>query len=1688
MSYNSVLLGLSPTWYQPLNGTLTGTGLTEGTDTFWDGAAAFYTSSGNDNDMAVDSGGFVKFATGTTNAISILNSASIFNDKAFSIAFWFRSPTTAATTKQIFWSQNGSSRVEISLTSGGAISATLATGSATRTASANGTYGQRLDDGFWHHVVYTVAASGTSAGKIYIDSGSVGQHTANGGTLSLDGSGVPKYWAQTGSGTFRSDLWLDELTVFNSTLTQGDVSSLYAEGQKQWSYSYTQRKYGAEILYSGNATSSSNPVINSGTLGNGTTSGTYLSTSGANAFTGANGFEFDRSSYTGVTKTTLASGSLNDRQFTMGAWIKTDGATGFPTIVRIGDSGAGTNAIIWRVRGTDQGSPGVLEAYVGNVTLYSSNRVDDGNWHYVSLRVSFVDNYFRMFIDGVQRGSVSTTGMATLNLTGQALYFGTSITTPGESFVGKIDEFVINPIALNEYEIHTLPYESGLYNQNPSSIDISVTDVPMTASADAVDPATTTDSNVDYPADPILVTNSELLDPSVQAESNIDVLADPMVVTNSELVDPSIQTEINLDVVADPAIVTDAQVVLPTITVETNIDNTSGTLDASADILDPSIATDSNVDYPADPKTASATMVDSLIDTTSDVSQYWLIDEATSLFVDPTLIVDFESINNADPMLANAEGTDVNIQTESNFDHLADHFHVTNSELVDPVIFVEINISITADILTASAEMVNPTLNVEQGIDVASTALLANALIVDSTVYVEASVIVLADPMEVSDSVLVDPTIYVEVNALWNALPMLASARKTIMDRAQGNYTWNTVNLYQQKIKSIGAEIHFSKNYFATGMSWVDWRATDLNNVAFGLLNSNSGTDVSASGNIVVPAVPSSEVVPTCNETKMGGALKNTDVINFYPKSDRYGTLNPTAPTASQVVGNEDWRYDEFTGPWFYITTEDSYEMIFSTTVQNQILFSGQTTYTVPNTTTTLRDDKIINTYIEYGLVDGKLYVKFFPQINDEPITIVGNTNIADGNDHHIIMQRTPADGMFRNNYLLNARIGLYNIWSPTTAANVDRHGVTGTQITDDTFYSTPSGEIFHGFEIWIDGELDHRSTEFNTTHNAPIVKQIGGKQFMGLVQDLSGGGVKTTRNTTTGITGILTHFAARLNTEKINGLSSYFLDYADMPRFPQEAKIFKHAAVDPQTISILAQLALSDVTPVEADAATASAEMVMPTVSTNVKKILRLFWNPENTTGVSFGATTDGLEFSVDTYSVTNRLENNPSHVYNVDAANHDRMPNPELSATPNTGLRWLDQNGVPRLIDLEEDINLGNYQTILFMDYPDTSNENDSFLIGSPYVYKEQQINKLVNQIKSAVINDGVSIFVSNPTLAIKLGIISKETVISQDYQTNDTTSAALNPFTSVKAINYFDTHRNNRYQIMSQFAGITDMPSYILSDAISYATDLNDEYHLKYQLRNTGLQVGDQMIIPSLPLLPSQLNNDLAGYTNNRINNLSVIAPADLLAGTAIAKIAGTNYITTVAAGPGSLLGGVPITGRIFVNFVEDALTMGIQEYNYGTIQIGLDISTADEGTETVGWQYSTTRTNRKLSASNNIIVNKGIYGQTYPTLGGGGPIVQSPTSSTYGNIRSDYDNGNESFTSSIYYDISSEAYPTDTIFVASMTFRGLDWLNQSNKVFNVGGNATSPLASAWDEAIQLTITSLPKITLYIQEEIK
>ena len=1869
MSYNAAVLALSPVWYQPLNGTLTGTGLTEGTNTFWDGSAGYATSSGNDNDMGVDSGGFVKFQVGTTNAISITSTTSIFNDKVYSFAFWFRSPTVATATKQIFHSQNGTSRVDISLSSAGAITAIIQTGSATRTASATGTYGQRLDDGFWHHVVYTVAASGSEAGKVYIDGTFTGYHSSNGGTLNLDASS--KFWGQTSSGANRSDLWLDELSVFNTTLTQANVTSLYQPGQIQWSYSNTVRKFAPDYLYSGNSTSSSHPVLNSGNQGNGSTSGTYLSTTGSQAFTGANGFEFDRSTYTGINRATSGLGSINDRSFSMGAWIKTSGTTGFLNIIRIGTSG--TNQVIWRVRGTDQTSPGQLEAYVGNVTLYTTTRVDDGNWHYVALKVELPNTNYKMWVDGVQRASASTSGMATLSLLSEPTYIGTGPTPSIEAFVGKIDELMVHPLAMSDYDLATLFYASGLYNQNPDSTSVSLTDVPMTASADLVDPTFLADMEIAIDADPLIVSNSELILPTISAETPVSVSADPMT-ASSDIVDPTVSAGTDVNIFsygstvldkspiiylpfdqepynrnfgsatypitlgiapADPAPVgggldgTNCMLIdgddyiefndsgtidwnnftfsgwVTTIsnatgnffisnyfdgstthrleigirfgepyvrianasttiflTDTTNIDNglsapyqlshiavtasagvwklyVNGLLkDTQTLATPPSLSGDTTkrigdaIAFVADefaffgsalsatdialqgttdrkfalvatqalfpdptviaelgslPMTASATMVDSLIDTTSDVSEYWLIDAASSLLVDPTFTTDFESINSADPMLANAEVVDVNIETTSNLDYLADYFQVTNSELIDPIIYAEFNISITATVLTASVEIVEPTLNVEQGIDVTPTALNASALMRDPVITVQSVVIVLADPMEVSDSMFVDPIVTAEFNALWNALPMVASARKPILDIVQGNYGFVQDGPYFQAVKSIGAEIHVSKTIVFNN-AWTDRRVADPNNVLFGYDNTNDGVGVTQqNGTVLSPANPPTVAVATCNESKWGGIFTGTEYMNFYPEYDRYTAIS-SSPTAAQLNGNEDWTYVETTGPWFYVTNEDSYEVVFSTTTPNQILFSGQTTYTVPNTTTTLKDDTRIDTYIEYGLSGGKLYVKFFPSLSEDPITITGNTNVADGLDHHIVLQRTPADGMFRSNYVLNTIVGDRNQWSAVTGGI--RHGLAGAQTTTDKYYSNPAtGEVFHGFEIWIDGQLDHRSTEFNTTHTAPIVKQLGGKTSIAQKQDPGTGQILRYRiNSSNGFIGTLTSIVGRISTTKINALSSYTVDYADMPRFPAEAKTLTHAAIDPQTINKLAQLALYDGNVIETDFATASAEMIMPTVSTNVQKVLRLFWNADQTTGTNFGVTTDGKEFAIDTYSVTKQLSNNPSHVYNVDAAMRDGMANAETAATPTVISNWKDNNGIDRLINLSSDVDLSQYQSILFMDYPDSSDEIDGVLESNFYTYKQQQLEQLLSQVKNAVINDGISIFISNPTLAIQFGIISKETIITQNYEDEDTVSAEIDPFTTIKTIKYFDTHRNNRYEIISEFEGITTMPSYIMTDAISYTTDINDEYHLKYELREDGLNVGDELIIPSLPIISSQLNKDLAGYTNNRITTLSVVESSDVLVGTPIAKIAGTNYVTTIAIDAGEIIDGSEITGRIFVNFVEDALTMGIQEYNYGTIQIGLDVSTADEETETVEWQYSTTRTNRKLSASNNIIVNKGIFGQTYPTLGGGGPIVQSPTSSTYGNIRGDYDNGNESFTSSIYYDISSEAYPTDTIFVASMTFRGLEWLNQSSNVFDIGGDATSPLQSDWDEAIQLSITSLEKITLYIQEEIK
>jgi len=142
----------------------------------------------------------------------------------------------------------------------------------------------------------------------------------------------------------------------------------------------------------------------------------------------------------------LPSTTTTDKNFTIEAWVKMNPSTSidYPTIYRA-DNGA-NGALIMRVRGTNIASPGLAEIYVkgssAQISLYSTSRVDDNNWHHISLRYDGVGT-LTLYIDGKPENSAATNiGTVTDIDTAGTRYFGGGLGA-SEYFVGTIDEFTI---------------------------------------------------------------------------------------------------------------------------------------------------------------------------------------------------------------------------------------------------------------------------------------------------------------------------------------------------------------------------------------------------------------------------------------------------------------------------------------------------------------------------------------------------------------------------------------------------------------------------------------------------------------------------------------------------------------------------------------------------------------------------------------------------------------------------------------------------------------------------------------------------------------------------------------------------------------------------------------------------------------------------------------------------------------------------------------------------------------------------------------------------------------------------------------------------------------------------------------------------------------------------------------------
>lgn len=389
------------------------------------------------------------------------------------------------------------------------------------------------------------------------------------------------------------------------------------------------------------------------------------------------------------------------------------------------------------------------------------------------------------------------------------------------------------------------------------------------------------------------------------------------------------------------------------------------------------------------------------------------------------------------------------------------------------------------------------------------------------------------------------------------------------------------------------------------------------------------------------------------------------------------------------------------------------------------------------------------------------------------------------------------------------------------------------------------------------------------------------------------------------------------------------------------------------------------------------------------------------------------------------------------------------KLQSYPIHAGRWTNSNQDQDFINVNTDVDF-DYDIIAFANFP----ENFADIVKSLQTLNEIEViekyKKFINNLKVAV-NNGKSIFISSPQLAVDFGIVKKVNFIPQLLNIeSDAQSAAISPFESGEAATtYFDTHRNNKYHLATPLNGLTNKQTYIMTDFVTYSPDrTSSDYHIKYNYRQFGLLEGDEFYIPGLTTLPETLNEQLPGYLYNQksIKDIPAFDVADINYGSPITKMSNTvyngstaisnpydDYITTIAGTYGS--------GKVFVNCVENGYAFSREDYNKGLIQ-NVTAGQNAETTTTAAWQYSTKRLNKKDLYD--FSENANPIGQTDPTLGGGGGIIQSQSHSSNAFIRKQFGKNNLKYQSDLYPDYTEEFFATTEIPVLSMTWLGLKWL--------------------------------------------
>lgn len=399
-----------------------------------------------------------------------------------------------------------------------------------------------------------------------------------------------------------------------------------------------------------------------------------------------------------------------------------------------------------------------------------------------------------------------------------------------------------------------------------------------------------------------------------------------------------------------------------------------------------------------------------------------------------------------------------------------------------------------------------------------------------------------------------------------------------------------------------------------------------------------------------------------------------------------------------------------------------------------------------------------------------------------------------------------------------------------------------------------------------------------------------------------------------------------------------------------------------------------------------------------------------------------------------------------------------------------------LPRLLNLQEDLDLEDYDVIAFRNWPDEGVEQEIFTRRG---YTNAAVEDFLASVKQAVV-DGISLEVTNPNLASRLGLISSAAPIPTLYEKAngnefDRYSTDIDPWGLGK---YMDTHANNIHRVVSTVEGLTDLADveHMTELILTYNDGTNGEVNNKWAYKlstgplTIGMEIQDRV----------QFWNKIFNYTDTGPagsaqwnNHVWAITPDGLRVGTPLYRFANNiwvgnqlvpnpyrDYIGAAVVQPGDVWGGQQIAGKVFLNFAEapmSSLNVGTLPRQLVPANEGISNPLDWEDANKREWDYSYGRV-QTISGATNLGLD-----QRNDTI-----ITQLPD----GSVSISYKRSGSLIGIEEY-----EKYPTEAVLVPTWAMRGWAWLAAQERAPE--GSAVQRTVAATGEA------SMPHPTVRVEK---